>query len=74
MSERSKLEHVLYNGRLVPKQGFRVYIYNAHGEAKLVNSFAEFETHLAQGSWFTEKPALESSKPKRKGKPHADSP
>jgi|GEM_PF-2306517 len=49
-------EFVKYNGKMIPKKGFRVYIYSRSLEKKLVNSWDEFESHVATGLWFVEKP------------------
>jgi hypothetical protein len=52
-------ESVLYNGRLVPKENFRVYIFSLSGEKKLVNSWDEYQSHMECGLWFsTEKDML----------------
>jgi hypothetical protein len=44
---------VEYNGRLIAKEGFRAFIYGAQGTKKLVNSWDEFEAHMASGIWFS---------------------
>jgi len=49
----STSEMVSYQGRMVPKEGFRAYIYGTTGEAKLVNSYLEYEEHIQTGAWFT---------------------
>jgi hypothetical protein len=48
-------EHVIYDGRLVPKEGFRVFIYGHDGKQKLVESWAEYEKHIQTGIWFSTK-------------------
>lgn len=48
-------EHVIYDGRLVPKEGFRVFIYGSDGKQKLVESWSDYENHLATGVWFSTK-------------------
>jgi len=65
----------LYLGQLVSKEHFRVFIYAPDGAQKLVESWEEFEKHMASGIWFdtAEKAALalavepepEVQKPKR---------
>lgn len=47
--------HVMYDGRLVPKAHFRVFIYNSKGEEKLVNSWDEYEKEISSGLWFAKK-------------------
>lgn len=48
-------ETVIYNGRVVPKEGFRTFIYGPNDKQKLVNSYAEFEKEIATGVWFVKK-------------------
>ena len=42
----------MYLGRLVPKQNFRTFIYAPNGSSKLVESWMEYEKHMATGLWF----------------------
>lgn len=46
-------EIVLYDGRNVPKQGFRVFIYSFDNQTKLVESWEEYQENLASGIWFS---------------------
>lgn len=46
-------ESVKYNGNTHLKQGFRTFVYNKDGEQKLMNSWVEYEAHIAAGLWFT---------------------
>lgn len=46
---------VMYDGRLVPKAHFRVFIYNTKNEQKLVESWEEFVEHISSGLWFARK-------------------
>jgi hypothetical protein len=63
-----KSEMVIYNGRPVPKDGFRVFIYGADGKQKLVNSWIEYQSNIESGLWFSTKEAvIEKSKSKKKG-------
>lgn len=55
-------EMVMYLGRVVAKEGFRVFIYGAEQLAKLVESWAEYESHISSGVWFSTKE--EADKPK----------
>ena len=77
MSKMEINEHVEYQNRMVPKQGFRVFIYSFDKEAKqviekLVNSWEEYQQEISTGIWFSHKEqALQkqnivaSNKPKR---------
>ncbi len=42
-------EFVVYQGRQVPKEGFRVYVFGHEGTTKLVNSYEEYEASLESG-------------------------
>jgi hypothetical protein len=53
---------------MVPKDGFRAFVYSKNGEQKLVNSYAEFEQSVSSGIWLPQKPATEVAKPKKKGR------
>jgi hypothetical protein len=54
-----------YLGRLVSKVNFRAFIYDPYGNSKLVNSWDEFESHMASGLWFASiEEAKQSVKPK----------
>ena len=46
------LELVTYQGRQVPRKGFRVFVYGKNDTKKLVNSFDEFESHIQSGNWY----------------------
>lgn len=57
-----------YLGRIVPKEHFRAFIYGPNQQKRLVNSWDEFEAHMASGLWFaTEDEAKPApiDKPKR---------
>lgn len=63
-----KGETVLYNDRVVPKEGFRAFIYGFDGKTKLVNSWQEFENEVSSGLWFSSKDKVpEKVKQKKKG-------
>jgi hypothetical protein len=55
-------EMVLYKGKAVPKEHFRVYIFDAHGQKKLVNSWDEFEDNISTGIWFVDKKEIKPGK------------
>jgi hypothetical protein len=57
---------VMYQNRAVPRDGFRVFIYNSDGDKKLVNSYEEYERHIKTGDWHPEQ--LLVSEPKRRGR------
>ena len=44
---------VNYQGRMVPKNNFRVFIYEVNGKKRVVNSFEEYEAYLNTGKWFS---------------------
>lgn len=53
----------VYCGRLVEKDTFRVFIYNANLEKKLIESWDVFVAHMETGLWFsTSKAAREAKK------------
>ncbi len=66
-------ECVKYCGTVVPKEGFRTFIYGANGAQKLVESWMAYEDHIASGVWFSTREevpaqdALDEVKPKKKG-------
>jgi hypothetical protein len=65
---------VYYNGRMVPREGFRAFVYCTDGKVKVTNSWIEYEAHISTGVWFPSKDEIpkldcdeEKSKSKRKG-------
>jgi hypothetical protein len=60
-------EHVIYQGRTIPKDGFRAFIYGFGGVQKLVESWEEYEKNISSGSWFSTKNAVPTKKPYEKG-------
>lgn len=48
-------EQVMYNNRWVDKSTFRAFVYSDN-ECKLANSYSEFESLIATGTWFVSKP------------------
>jgi len=44
----------LYLGRVINPDYFRVFIYDAEGVQKLVNSWNEYQEHMQTGLWFAE--------------------
>lgn len=53
-----KSEQILYLGRWIPKENFRVFVYNKSG-CQLVNSYDEFKSMVSSGLW-EDKPITES--------------
>lgn len=43
---------ITYLGRQVSKEGFRAFVYGLENRRRLVNSWEDFEAHLASGIWF----------------------
>jgi hypothetical protein len=66
-----------YLGRIVDKEHFRAFIFNANGNKRLVKSWDEYESCMATGVWF---PTLDDAigvkkeEPKQKRKPKAQKP
>lgn len=44
---------VKYQGRMIPRKGFRAFIYHIDGQKKLMNSWDEFERHVDNKDWFS---------------------
>lgn len=64
-------EFVVYEGRKVPKDNFRAFVYGTDNKRKLVESYEQFEEAMASGIWFAtndEVHAIASIKPKDKKK------
>jgi len=59
-------ETVVYNGRHINREFFRVFIYSLDGQKKLVNSYDEFERDISSGIWFE---SLEMVEEKKAAKP-----
>lgn len=54
----------IYLGKVVPKEGFRVFIYSPTEREKLVESWDDFEAHMATGLWFaTQEDCMELKDP-----------
>ena len=43
---------VKYLGRMVPRLGFRAYVYAEDGSSKLVDSYDAYQDAIASGVWF----------------------
>ena len=55
-------EPAIYNGKIIDKKNFRVYIYSPDDTQKLVESWEEYERHMADGLWFATKEDALASK------------
>lgn len=58
------MSYVTYQGKQVPREHFRVFVYNEKNEPKLANSYDEYLELTGSGLWFDEKAAI-TQKPKR---------
>lgn len=47
-----KGEVAKYLGKIVNREQFRVFIYSADDQKRLVESYDEFEMYMATGVWF----------------------
>lgn len=45
----------IYNGKVVSKKNFRVFIYSPVGDQRLVESWDEYEKAMESGIWFSSK-------------------
>ncbi len=59
-------EMVIYCGRVVPKAGFRAFIYGYENALKLVNSWEEYEKNISSGTWFPLRKDVPDKKPYKK--------
>lgn len=46
---------VIYQGRPISTHGFRVFIYGPMNQQKIVNSWKDYQAHIATGLWFSKK-------------------
>ena len=53
---------VIYKGKHVPREHFRVFVYNKDNEKKLANSYDEYLELTSTGMWFDEKADITISK------------
>lgn len=54
---------VFYDGRWVPRQNFRVFVYNGAGNKKLANSYDEYTNLIGTGLWFASVDAIDDKAP-----------
>jgi hypothetical protein len=48
-------EMVVYDGRSVPVQGFRAFVYGPNSTQKLANSWDEYQALISSGIWYSKK-------------------
>lgn len=53
-----ELETVMYLGREVPKEGFRVFVYGRNDTQQLIESWEYYEQAMASGIWFDSKASV----------------
>lgn len=51
-----------YLGRLVPKKGFRAFVYDMDGNQKISESWGDFLNHTGSGVWFDTREAAAEAK------------
>lgn len=67
------LDDVCFQGRTVPAETFRAWMYNTNGERKMANSYEEYAVLSSTGLWFDTKEQASNevadarTKPKRQG-------
>lgn len=61
------MDMILYDGRVVPKEGFRAFVYGPDNAQKLANSWIEYESLISSGLWFSTKEKAHNKQVKAKG-------
>ncbi len=61
------MDLVKYDGRMVPKEHFRAFVYGVNNARKIVNSWDEFEAAI-QGDYWFEKPQMNMPIRSKRGK------
>ena len=62
IQSESENPQVLYDGRWVSRENFRVFVYQGENQ-KLVNSYDEFKELIEGGLWFANKEGVEPRNP-----------
>lgn len=62
MASAKQAKHVAYLGRVIPREGFRAFVYGFDNTEKCVDSWAEFEHEIASGEWFATKADVPAKK------------
>lgn len=65
---QTEKNEVIYNGKIVEKEHFRVFLYGKDDTKKLANNWADYERLKATGEWFDTLEAVEYANPKSKKK------
>lgn len=47
------IDHVLYQGRMVPKHSFRAFVYNTQGEQRLAQNWTDYQQLMDSCVWFS---------------------
>lgn len=56
-------ESVIFQGRMIPKAGFRTFVYNKSNSKVLLNSWDEYEQAMKTGDFFDEPQAIKDNEP-----------
>lgn len=64
--KNKKSEDILYLGRWVSKDNFRVFVYDIKGNQKLANSYNDYQNLMANGLWFSSKEEAANQKGNKK--------
>ena len=59
-------ETVTYLNRVVPREGFRAFIYSTDGRTKIAESYDEFDLFVHSDEWFATKEEAQIPKKPRK--------
>lgn len=59
------LDSVIYNGKSILKDHFRVFVYGENDSKKLCNNYDEYEMSIKSGQWFDSLPIVEISTNKK---------
>lgn len=60
--KNSDIPQVLYQGRWVNREHFRVFVYNGEGQ-KLANSYDEYMNLISSGLWWNTKEEVDPKEP-----------
>ena len=50
----------MYMGRVIPKEGFRAFVYGKENRRRIVESWDEFMCHVETGEWFSSPEELQA--------------
>ena len=59
-------KHVMFQGRNVPVEGFRSFVYGPNNTQKLANNYDEYTDLISSGLWFSKPEAVPTPKGKSK--------